>query len=141
MDYYKCSYYPCLSRISLLTNFEEGDSYLDWTVGVHGIYIKFPHPSLTAPSSETPSPDSSSYNLPRLTSKQTFTATYLPNVIPDQGWDKIEAIDSAIHKAGWRGRITEDIRRSVKLERYQSSKCSVTWDDYFLWRKNHEGRA
>jgi len=133
--------------ISLLTNFEDAASYLDWTVGVHGIYIKFPHPSLnTASSSETSSPDSSSGNLlanllPRLTSKQTFSATYLPDVIPEQGWDKVEAIDSAIYKAGWRGRITEDIRKSVRLERYQSSKCRVTWDDYFLWRKKREGRA
>ncbi|GAV99484.1 alport syndrome [Lentinula edodes] len=31
--------------VSLLTDFEDADSYLDWTIGVHGIYISFPHPS------------------------------------------------------------------------------------------------
>jgi uncharacterized protein (TIGR00296 family) len=125
--------------ISLLTNFEQADSYLDWTIGVHGIYISFSHPSLLESSSETPSPYSSTPNLPRMTSKQSFSATYLPDVMPEQGWTKIEAIDSAIHKAGWQGQITEELRRSVELQRYQSSKCTVTWKEYMEWRKNHEG--
>ena len=130
-----------VNSVSLLTDFEQGESYLDWTIGVHGIQITFPHPSSIAssPSSETPSPFSSSYNLPRITSKQSFSATYLPDVIPEQGWDKVEAVDSAIHKAGWRGRITEDLRRSVKLQRYQSKVCKVTWDDYIQWRTEQEG--
>ncbi|KAL0063106.1 hypothetical protein AAF712_010014 [Marasmius tenuissimus] len=130
--------------VSLLTEFEDADSYLDWTIGVHGIYISFPHPSTlnsSSSSSTTPSPLSSSSYLPRLTRKQTFTATYLPDVIPEQGWDKVEAVDSAIQKAGWNGPITEDIRRSVKLRRYQSSKCYVGWDDYITWRKEKEGEA
>jgi AMMECR1 domain-containing protein len=127
------------NSVSLLTDFEQGDSYLDWTIGVHGIQITFPHPSYlpSFPSSETPSPFSSSPFLPRLTYKQSFSATYLPEVMPEQGWDKIEAVDSAIHKAGWKGRITEDLRRSVKLVRYQSKKCAVTWDEFFQWRKEH----
>jgi len=123
--------------ISLLTDFEDGTSYLDWTIGVHGFWITFSHPSSlqdTSSSSETPSPLSSSLFLPRITSKQTFSATYLPEVMPDQGWDKIEAIDSAIRKAGWRGVITEDLRRSIKLRRYQSRKNKVTWDDYVRWK-------
>ncbi|KAF8165097.1 alport syndrome [Crassisporium funariophilum] len=127
--------------ISLLTDFEQAESYLDWTIGVHGIYITFPHPSLIqSSSSEAPSPSSSSGNLPRVTSKQSFSATYLPDVIPEQGWDKIEAVDSAIHKAGWRGRITEDLRRSIKLQRYQSRVCAVKWDEYDQWRKEREGK-
>ncbi|KAI5124803.1 hypothetical protein M0805_005435 [Coniferiporia weirii] len=128
--------------ISLLTNFEDAASYLDWTVGVHGIYISFVHPSLSgvlAGASGTPSPFSSSPSLhapsARHISRRTLTATYLPDVMPEQGWDKIEAVDSAIHKAGWNGRITEDLRRSVKLRRYQSSKCAVSWKDYWAWRK------
>ncbi|KAF8897180.1 AMMECR1 domain-containing protein [Infundibulicybe gibba] len=91
--------------ISLLTDFEDAESYLDWTVGVHGIYITFPHPSLltSTVSSGTPSPLSSSPYLPRVTSKQTFSATYLPDVIPSQGWDRIDAVDSAIEKQGGPG--------------------------------------
>lgn len=128
--------------VSLLTDFEDATSYLDWTIGVHGIYITFPHPSLIVNStSGAPSPLSSSTSLlpTRLTSRQSFSATYLPDVIPEQGWDKIEAVDSAIQKAGWSGRITEDIRRSVKLRRYQSRKCTVGWNEYAAWRLQHDG--
>ena len=125
--------------VSLLTDFEPAASYLDWTVGVHGISITFPHPSLLASSaSETPSPASSSPSLPKVSSRHSFRACYLPEVMPEQGWDKLEAIDSAIHKAGWRGRITEDLRRSITLERYQSNRVSVTWGEYFEWRKAQE---
>ncbi|KIY73007.1 alport syndrome [Cylindrobasidium torrendii FP15055 ss-10] len=125
--------------VSLLTDFEDAKTYLDWTIGVHGIYISFPHPSLLskADASGTPSPMSSSSFLPRITSRQKFTATYLPEVIPDQGWDKIEAVDSAVEKAGWNGPVTEELRRSIKLRRYQSRKCKVTWDEYVNWRKEH----
>ncbi|KAJ7087175.1 AMMECR1 domain-containing protein [Mycena belliarum] len=127
--------------VSLLTDFEDADSYLDWTVGIHGISISFAHPSLLASSasSGTPSPLSSSTYLPRVTSKQTFTATYLPDVIPEQGWDRIEAVDSAIQKAGWTGTITEDLRRSVKLRRYQSKMCVVGWEEYEEWREQQTG--
>ncbi|KAK0503908.1 AMMECR1 domain-containing protein, partial [Armillaria luteobubalina] len=93
--------------ISLPTDFEHSDSYIDWTIGVHGIYI-------TRRLSRRPT------HMHRLCSQQSFSATYLPDVIPEQGWDKIEAVDSAIHKAGWNGRITEDLRRSVTLRRYPS---------------------
>ncbi|KAF9647040.1 hypothetical protein BDM02DRAFT_3251360 [Thelephora ganbajun] len=138
--------------VSLLTDFEDASSYLDWTIGVHGIYITFPHPSLLIASqieSSSPSPLSSSTTLsspgttgpiPSATYKKTFNATYLPEVMPAQGWDKIEAVDSAIHKAGWSGRITEEIRRSVKLRRYQSRACTITWYEFVEWRKANAGK-
>ncbi|KAL4075725.1 AMMECR1 domain-containing protein [Scleroderma yunnanense] len=124
--------------VSLLTHFEDASSYLDWTIGKHGIYISFPDPALyptSRSSSNTPSPFSSSSFLPRFTSRRNLTATYLPDVIPEQGWDKIEAVESAMRKAGWSGLITEDTRRSIKLRRYQSMKCIVGWDDFIKWRK------
>jgi AMME syndrome candidate gene 1 protein len=125
------------ARISLLTDFEDASSYLDWTVGTHGIYISFPNPSLYPPSSSTPSPLSSSAYLPRFSSRDTLTATYLPDVIPDQGWDKVEAVESAMRKAGWSGAITEDTFRTVKLRRYQSRKCMVGWDEFVQWRREN----
>jgi len=134
--------------ISLLTNFEDATSYLDWTPGIHGIYISFPHPSMlpmvTSPlsSSSTPSLLSSSSSLtsPRsnyFKPKRPLTATYLPEVAVEQGWSKVEAIDSAIRKAGWDGRISEDLRRSISLRRYQSRHCVVSWDEYYAWRDSH----
>ncbi|KAI0091910.1 alport syndrome [Irpex rosettiformis] len=127
--------------VSLLTNYEDVSSYLDWTIGVHGIYISFPYPTSSS-DSLAPSPLSSSTSIPtRRTLKHTFTATYLPQIAPEQGWDKLETIDSAIRKAGWNGRITEDLRRSIKLRRYQSAKCSVSWEEYVLWRKDNGGEV
>lgn len=130
-----------MRRISLLVQFEDAESYLDWTVGVHGILINFPHPSLLPASSSSagPSPLSSQQYLPatRLSHKRKFSATYLPDVMPEQGWTKVEAIDSAIRKAGWDGEITEDLRRSITLRRYQSARAAATWDEYVTWREAH----
>ncbi|EIM85546.1 uncharacterized protein STEHIDRAFT_99133 [Stereum hirsutum FP-91666 SS1] len=131
--------------ISLLTDFEDADSYLDWSIGTHGISISFPHPStlpVSTSSSSSPSPLSSAASLLSTASpyKPAFSATYLPEIAPEQGWDKIETVDSAIRKAGWSGRITEDLRRSVRVRRYQSRKCTRSWEEYVEWRKGRGGR-
>lgn len=135
-----------LHSISLLTDFQDVPTYLDWELGVHGIYISFPHPS-TQPilpySSADTTPSSSSLNLPfgkRRSSRASkpLTATYLPDVAPAQGWTKVEAVDSAIRKAGWDGRITEELRRSIKMRTYQSKKAEVSWEDYWAWRTAKE---
>ncbi|TPX48971.1 hypothetical protein SeMB42_g00950 [Synchytrium endobioticum] len=93
--------------VSLLTDFEDGDDYLDWKIGTHGVWIEF-----------------------RDQDDHKRTATYLPEVALEQGWTKIEAIDSLLRKGGFTGRITENIRRKIILTRYQSSKHSITYDDY-----------
>ncbi len=145
------------ARISLLTDFEDATSYLDWTIGTHGIQISFTPPPTSPSSSDAPSPLSSAISLlsrplASLSSsshtsssqslfaaaRRTLSATYLPEVAPDQGWEHIDAIDSAIRKAGWNGRISEDLRRSVRVRRYQSRKCVVGWDEFVAWR---EGRG
>ena len=64
-----------------------------------------------------------------------MTATYLPEVAHEQGWSKKEAIDSAIHKAGYSGKVTEDIRKSLKVRRYQSEKCSARYQEWIDARK------
>lgn len=93
--------------MSLLTNFEKAKDYLDWDIGTHGIWIEFEDDN-----------------------GRRRTATYLPDVIPDQNWDKIEAIDSLLRKGGFQGRITQSVRESIRLKRYQSSKLEVTYDQY-----------
>lgn len=56
-------------------------------------------------------------------------------MIPDQGWTKQEAIDSALRKAGFNGRITEDIRRSLRVTRYRSDKVERTYNEYLAWKQ------
>ncbi|CAE6490467.1 unnamed protein product [Rhizoctonia solani] len=114
--------------VSLLTDFEDAESYLDWEVGTHGIYITLQLPIVPASSTDTPSapsPLSSSTSLPLPGRQRRLTATYLPDVIPAQGWSKQEAVDSALRKAGFDGRITEEVRRAVKLRR--STHPRVWW--------------
>ena len=142
-------------RISLLTDFEDATSYLDWTIGTHGIQISFTPPPTSHSASDAPSPLSSAISLLSrpLTSlssssssssssshfapaRRALSATYLPEVAPDQGWEHIDAIDSAIRKAGWNGRISEDLRRSLRVRRYQSRKCIVGWDEFVAWRES-----
>jgi AMMECR1 domain-containing protein len=55
-------------------------------------------------------------------------------VIPEQGWTKLEALESAMRKAGWDGPIDEAMLENVKLRRYQSRKVMVTWDEYLNWK-------
>lgn len=98
--------------VSILRHFEDGNDYLDWEIGVHGIRIEFTN-------------DKGSKR----------TATYLPEVAPEQGWDRIQTIDSLLRKGGFKGSITNDIRRSIKLTRYQSEKMTVSYQEYMNhWR-------
>jgi len=101
--------------VSILCHFENGNDYLDWEVGTHGIRIEF--------HSERGS---------------HRTATYLPEVAVEQGWDHHQTIDSLLRKGGFKGTVTPEIRRAIKLVRYQSEKVSVSWNDYCTqWRKDH----
>ncbi|CAI6364182.1 unnamed protein product [Macrosiphum euphorbiae] len=93
--------------ISILLHFEEGKDYNDWEIGVHGIRIEFQNER----------------GIRR-------TATYLPEVAEEQGWDKIQTIDSLLRKGGYRGHVTPETRRSLKLTRYQSETVSVSFQDY-----------
>ncbi|EST06974.1 AMMECR1 domain protein [Kalmanozyma brasiliensis GHG001] len=140
--------------VSLLTGFEECDDYLDWEVGVHGIYIHLPNPALapkpllnggnedsasSSSGASTPAPVSakkSRFSRSSGSGPAFLTATYLPDVIPDQGWTKEEAIDSAIRKAGFNGRITPDLRNALRVRRYRSEKVECTYSDYVAWKQS-----
>ncbi|KAF0303597.1 uncharacterized protein FJT64_024425 [Amphibalanus amphitrite] len=93
-------------NVSLLTNFEPARDYRDWELGKHGIRIEF------------------------VCAGRRRTSTYLPEVAPDQGWDHVRTIDSLLNKGGWRGAITEEVRQSIKLIRYQSCKLGMGYDEY-----------
>ncbi len=105
-------------EVSLLVNFEQAADYSDWIVGKHGIQIEFS--------------DSSSVGR---------SATYLPDVAKEQGWTIEETIAELVQKAGYRGALTQRLKSSIKLTRYQSSKASLTYAEYLqLKRENLNGR-
>jgi len=100
--------------VSLLIRFEDALNYLDWQIGRHGIRIEF----LNEKGSRK-------------------TATYLPEVASEQGWDQIQTIDSLLKKGGYRGPITEELRKSIKLTRYQSEKLSVSYAEYVTHSRSY----
>ncbi|KAG8200659.1 hypothetical protein JTE90_022280 [Oedothorax gibbosus] len=93
--------------VSILRHFEDGRDYLDWQIGTHGIRIEF-----------------------NTEKGYKRTATYLPEVAPEQGWDQIQTIDSLLRKGGYKGIITTDVRKSIRLTRYQSEKLTVSYNEY-----------
>lgn len=97
--------------VSLLTNFELADNYLDWVVGVHGIKIEF--------DSEKGAKK---------------TATFLPEVAAEMGWDHLKTIDHLLKKGGYKGTITNAVRQSISLTRYRSEKITVSHNDYLKWK-------
>ncbi|CAL0316451.1 unnamed protein product [Lupinus luteus] len=103
--------------VSILTDYETANDYLDWEVGTHGIIIEFSDPD---------------YNTRR-------NATYLPEVAADEGWTKIEAIDSLIRKAGYNGPISESLRKSIKLTKYQSTLYTMKFSEYISYVKETRG--
>ncbi|WFC97074.1 hypothetical protein MBRA1_003739 [Malassezia brasiliensis] len=99
--------------VSLLSPFEPCADYLDWTLGVHGVYVRFRDPA---------------------NGRDELTATFLPEVASAQGWSQQETIETAMRKAGWHGPITAATLRAVHVYRYTSTKTSVTWADYVAWK-------
>ena len=51
------------------------------------------------------------------------------------GWDRIQTIDSLLRKGGYKGQINPEVRKSIKLTRYQSEKLTIGYNDY-LGSKN-----
>eukprot|EP00794_Sanderia_malayensis_P010921 gene10921-12082_t len=93
--------------VSILTDFEDAKHCLDWEIGVNGIRIEFHNDR-----------------------GHRKTATYLPEVAKEQGWSKVETIDSLLRKGGFKGHISNEIRHRIKLTRYRSEKITVSYDEY-----------
>jgi len=91
--------------VSLLRAFEPAEAWNDWTIGTHGLTIAFEDPACG----------------------RARSATYLPAVAREQGWDHGTAFDSLVRKAGYAGTITSALRREVSVTRYQASTASGAW--------------
>jgi len=99
------SYLSC--DVSLLTNFEKVHDIMDWQIGVHGITIDFTN-----------------------STRESYSATYLPDVAHEQGWSRQQTINELIRKAGYKGSPSSAVMRSLTVTRYQSSKCSMSYHEY-----------
>jgi uncharacterized protein (TIGR00296 family) len=92
--------------VSLLVDYEDCKHVYDWTIGVHGILIKF------------------------VVNGQRYDGTFLPEVAKQQRWDHAHTISSLIRKAGYNGTISPELLNGIHCTRYQSSKLQITYDKY-----------
>ena len=46
------------------------------------------------------------------------------------GWDRIQTIDSLLRKGGYKGTITGEVRKNIRLTRYQSEKLTISYAEY-----------
>ena len=137
--------------VSLLRGFEEGLGWRDWVPGKHGIVVEFEEPESRRAAEgdedeKSPSrglrsrlrgggASSSPPNGNRRPTASVLSATYLPHVASEQGWGIKEAVDSLIRKAGFRGEITDALRRELRLTRYESSMAGIGWREFERERK------
>lgn len=103
--------------VSLLIDYQDADSYDDWEIGTHGIIIEF---------TERGTP---------------YSATYLPQVAREQGWDHMETVTSLMRKAGYRRSITDAMLKSLKVTRYRSSIHKLTYQQYLSLKQEILERA
>ncbi|KAL9946968.1 hypothetical protein D7B24_000775 [Verticillium nonalfalfae] len=95
--------------VTLLTDFEDCEGAMDWTLGVHGLRISF------------------------AAKGRRYGATYLPDVAVEQEWTKEETLVSLMRKAGWTGRKDTWQDVELKVVRYQGKKESLEYEEYKKW--------
>ncbi|KAK2038661.1 hypothetical protein LZ31DRAFT_546050 [Colletotrichum somersetense] len=95
--------------VTLLTDFEDAEDPMDWTIGVHGLRISFVHHG------------------------KRYGATYLPDVAVEQEWNKEETLISLMRKAGWMGSKSKWRDVELKVVRYQGKKESLEYGEYKKW--------
>ena len=99
--------------MSLLVDYEPASHPHDWTIGVHGIIISFTGPD-----------------------KREYSATYLPEVAKEQGWDHEETVESLVRKAGFVLALTPELLSRMQCTRYKSSKSSATYAQWLASRSS-----
>jgi AMME syndrome candidate gene 1 protein len=101
-----------MCKVSLLHSTELSRHCFDWNIGKHGIIVQFEDRS------------------GMLNLDKTWSATYLPDVAMQEGWSKVKTIDSLIRKTGYEGCITDDLRNSLEVTRYETSVTKMTFQEY-----------
>lgn len=100
--------------VSLLHSFEtaEGGSF-DWEVGRHGVIVDFWDKS-----------------------GREYSATYLPEIAEECGFDQRKAVFELCRKAGYRGVVDETItgQGNMKVTRYQSTRVKMSGSRYLSRR-------
>ncbi|KAG5470459.1 hypothetical protein LSCM1_01703 [Leishmania martiniquensis] len=86
---------------SLLHTFEQCSAWNDWEIGKHGLVADY----------------------------DGYSATYLPSVAEEQGWNHRETLVSLMEKAGFEEPVTDRVLSKVHVTRYQVSKAFKDYKD------------
>lgn len=92
--------------VSLLVGFEDCRDCFDWTVGTHGIRIEF------------------------MNNGRVRSATYLPEVSSEQGWNQESTVLNLLYKGGYRKKVTQEFLSTIKTQRYRSEKLSINYQSW-----------
>ena len=92
--------------ISLLDKFEKAKNVMDWEVGIHGIDIDFEDEK-----------------------GNDYSATFLPEVAEEEGWDQRTTLKYLVRKAGYNGSL-DKVLSGIKVTRYQSIKKTISYNEY-----------
>ena len=92
--------------VSLLVNFEKAEP-LEWEVGKHGIEIEFNEDK----------------------KMRKFSATFLPEVAQEQGWNQTTTLEYLINKAGCNAKL-DKVMKNIQLKRYQSIKATMSYEEF-----------
>ncbi|EDO17862.1 hypothetical protein Kpol_1043p52 [Vanderwaltozyma polyspora DSM 70294] len=84
----------------------------NWELGTHGIELKFKDPH----------------------SKSHFSATFLPDVMTEQEWDKEDTFLNLIEKSGYWGNAKDVLNNYqdyfLEVIRYEGVKSSITYEEF-----------
>lgn len=61
---------------------------------------------------------------------QRRSATFLPEVPAHEVWDKSQTLEHLVRKSGCVAGVSAKIRGSLRLTRYQSTTCTLTYEEY-----------
>ena len=92
--------------VSLLTNFKTGRSWDDWEIGTEGISVTWMS----------------------LTADRQYSATFLPEIASQMGWDHKETMMELVRKAGQQ--YTPRLLEGMQVTTYETSKVVVEYQDY-----------
>ena len=57
----------------------------------------------------------------------------------DAGWSQEECIESLMRKSGYSGPLTAPMKQSLSITKYQSTKISLTYDQYLAGTATRDG--
>jgi len=98
--------------VSLLYGFEKVVDCYDWEVGTHGVRIDF-----------------------RDSKNHQRSATFLPNVAPQFGYDQQQTIERLVEKSGCEERVDKRLLAKIKTTRFQAAHIDTPYEDYLQYIK------